>query len=227
MLTTISVYSSCSPDLSALDRIKFLRTRLRCVTLNGKDKGKYGPLTALQNTHTTQCNDKTLLNFRRNVCLFVCLFLLSLTTSTYSLHVLTVTVAPDPTHRQRNRQTDTHTHTHTHTHRPRARPVAETTHNIQKKQTAMPQAGLEPAIPASDRKQTCALDRAATGRERHFATSFQGQPLSPTRICTEYCVLRKHKLLQLYNVFSKIFGPRKKKIKLDCRIKRNDNCLIC
>jgi len=37
-----------------------------------------------------------------------------------------------------------------------------TTHNIHKKQTSMPPVGFEPAIPASERPQTHALDRAAT-----------------------------------------------------------------
>jgi len=38
-----------------------------------------------------------------------------------------------------------------------------TSHNTHKKQTSMPPAGFEPAIPASERPQTHALDRAATG----------------------------------------------------------------
>ena len=37
-----------------------------------------------------------------------------------------------------------------------------TTHNTHKRQTPMPSAGFEPAIPASVRPQTHALDRAAT-----------------------------------------------------------------
>ena len=37
------------------------------------------------------------------------------------------------------------------------------THNTQKRQTSMPAAGFEPAIPTSERPQTHALDRAATG----------------------------------------------------------------
>ena len=37
-----------------------------------------------------------------------------------------------------------------------------TTHNIHKRQTSMYLAGFEPAIPASERTQTHALDRAAT-----------------------------------------------------------------
>jgi hypothetical protein len=49
----------------------------------------------------------------------------------------------------------------------RDRPDAETstctTHDTHKRQTSMPPTGFEPAIPASERPQTHALDRAATG----------------------------------------------------------------
>jgi len=38
-----------------------------------------------------------------------------------------------------------------------------TTHNTQKRQISMLSAGFEPAIPASERLQTHAFDRAATG----------------------------------------------------------------
>jgi hypothetical protein len=38
-----------------------------------------------------------------------------------------------------------------------------TTHNTQKRQTSMPPPGFKPTIPASERPQTHALDRAATG----------------------------------------------------------------
>jgi hypothetical protein len=48
----------------------------------------------------------------------------------------------------------------------RDRPVAEaytcTTQNIHKRQTSIPPAGFEAAIPASERPQMHALDRAAT-----------------------------------------------------------------
>jgi len=37
-----------------------------------------------------------------------------------------------------------------------------TTHNIHKKQTSMPTAGFEPAVPTSKRPLTHALDRPAT-----------------------------------------------------------------
>ena len=38
-----------------------------------------------------------------------------------------------------------------------------TTHNIRKRQTSIQPEGFEPAIPASERPQTHALDRAANG----------------------------------------------------------------
>jgi hypothetical protein len=38
-----------------------------------------------------------------------------------------------------------------------------TTHDTHKRETSMPLAGIEPAIPVSERPQTHALDRAATG----------------------------------------------------------------
>ena len=65
-----------------------------------------------------------------------------------------------------------HSVAHTHTHSvgllwTRDRPDAETstctTHEIHKGQTLKPPAGFEPAIPASERTQTYALDRADTG----------------------------------------------------------------
>jgi hypothetical protein len=40
---------------------------------------------------------------------------------------------------------------------------AETTNNIHERQTSMPPAGFEPTIPASDRPQSRALDRATIG----------------------------------------------------------------
>ena len=43
------------------------------------------------------------------------------------------------------------------------RDLYSTTHNTHKRQTSMPPAGIEPVIPASERPQTRALDRAATG----------------------------------------------------------------
>ena len=38
-----------------------------------------------------------------------------------------------------------------------------TTHNSHRRRAPMPSAGFEPAIPASERPKTHALDRAATG----------------------------------------------------------------
>ena len=45
----------------------------------------------------------------------------------------------------------------------RRRDLYLTTHNTHNRQTSMPPAGFEPAIPAGDRPQTHALDRSATG----------------------------------------------------------------
>ena len=45
----------------------------------------------------------------------------------------------------------------------RVRDLYLTTHSIHKRQTSMYPAGFEPAIPASDRPHTHALDRTATG----------------------------------------------------------------
>jgi hypothetical protein len=45
----------------------------------------------------------------------------------------------------------------------RRRDLYLTTHNTHKRKTSMPPVGFEPAIPASERPQTHALDRAATG----------------------------------------------------------------
>jgi len=45
----------------------------------------------------------------------------------------------------------------------RRRDLYLTTHNTHNRQTSMPPAGFEPAIPSSERPHTHALDRAATG----------------------------------------------------------------
>ena len=50
-------------------------------------------------------------------------------------------------------------------------PNAETTHNTHKGQTYMPSVGFEAAIPVSERPQTFALDRAATGIGRGKETA--------------------------------------------------------
>jgi len=47
----------------------------------------------------------------------------------------------------------------------RDRPVAKTTNNSHKRQISVPSEGFEPAIPGSERPQTSALDRSATGIE--------------------------------------------------------------
>jgi hypothetical protein len=67
---------------------------------------------------------------------------------------------------------DTHTHTHTHSHTLGRTPLDRgsarrmdlylTTQNKHKNLTSIHQTGFEPAIPASERPQTHALDRVAT-----------------------------------------------------------------
>jgi hypothetical protein len=55
----------------------------------------------------------------------------------------------------------------------RRRDLYLTTHNTHKRQTSMPPATFEPAIPASERRQTHALDRAATGIGKcRYSSSF-------------------------------------------------------
>jgi len=71
----------------------------------------------------------------------------------------------------------------------RRRDLYLTTHNTHKSQTSMPPTGFEPAIPASERPQTQALERAATGISYQVCTimkeitpipcnSFEGQHFS-------------------------------------------------
>jgi len=43
------------------------------------------------------------------------------------------------------------------------RPLPDNTQNIHNRQTSIPPAGFEPAITASERSQTQALDRVVTG----------------------------------------------------------------
>jgi hypothetical protein len=47
--------------------------------------------------------------------------------------------------------------------RPVTEPLPDNTDNTHKRETSMPAAGFEHAIPASERPQTHSLDRAATG----------------------------------------------------------------
>jgi hypothetical protein len=72
-----------------------------------------------------------------------------------------------------------HTQTHTHICRTpldegsaRRRDLYQTTHSIHKRQTFMRSAGIEPAIPTSERPQTYALDRVPPGIDYfHMGTS--------------------------------------------------------
>ena len=62
----------------------------------------------------------------------------------------------------------------------RRRDLYLTTHNTHKKQTSMSSEGFEPTVPASQRSQTHALDRMATGTGKlHFGfRNFQHQVTS-------------------------------------------------
>ena len=83
-----------------------------------------------------------------------------------SRHVATAPTGPEPPHYRAFTITLRHT---TFSRTPpdewsaRRRDFYLTTHNILQRQTSMPQTRFEPAIPAGERPQTYALDRAATG----------------------------------------------------------------
>ena len=70
------------------------------------------------------------------------------------------------------------------------------THNIRKRQTSIPSAGFESAMPASERPQTHALDRAATGN--HQPDGFDTPSLSTIMdklnfsILPESCLNSRH-----------------------------------
>jgi hypothetical protein len=82
-----------------------------------------------------------------------------------------VIVAIDHTQWHAHTHSNTHTHTHTYTlgripldeWSVRRRDLYLTTHNTRNRQTRWPPAEFEPAVPASERPQNNALDRAATG----------------------------------------------------------------
>jgi hypothetical protein len=59
-----------------------------------------------------------------------------------------------------------------------------TTHDTHKRQTSMPTAGYEPAIPASERSQTHASDRTVTGIGTHYLVILNFNWRSV--ICTQY-----------------------------------------
>ena len=85
---------------------------------------------------------------------------------------------------------DTHTHTHTLGRVPldewsaRRRDLYLTTYNTRKRQKSMPAAGFEPAIPASERPQTHALDHAATRIffSSSHTTKYRLLPPLPTKL---------------------------------------------
>jgi len=69
---------------------------------------------------------------------------------------------------------------------PSQRSLSETTYNIHKRQTSMPPAGFEPAIPASERSQTHDLDLPDTGID--FACAFLHVYVC---VCVCVCVCRE------------------------------------
>jgi len=54
-------------------------------------------------------------------------------------------------------------------------------HNIHKKEKAMPPAGFEPAVPASERPKIYALDRAATAIGRFIRGTYNKSPTHGVR----------------------------------------------
>ena len=94
---------------------------------------------------------------------FLCFFLSLLVLT--SVYLLTGVID----HTQWHTHTRTHTHTHTQSRQgfsgrgisPKQKPLPFNTQHSQ--QTSMSLAGFKPSIPASERSQTHALDRAATG----------------------------------------------------------------
>ena len=66
-----------------------------------------------------------------------------------------------------------------------------TTHNIHNRQTSMPPAGFEPTVPACERPQTDALDRAATwtdgnGKSLHTNCYWHPQPIRNIQITRKH-----------------------------------------
>ena len=86
------------------------------------------------------------------------------------IHTLTHSGALSHTHFLAYTLSRTHTRTYRHpvdspgrVISPTQRPLPDNTNNTHKTQTSLPPAGIESAIPASERLQTHALDRAGTG----------------------------------------------------------------
>jgi hypothetical protein len=89
-----------------------------------------------------------------------------ITLGTFFLQIAQVPSGPGPTHYRGFTITLGHTtlgRTPLDERSTRRRDLYLTTHNTHKRETSMPPAGFETAIPASKRPQTHVLDRAATG----------------------------------------------------------------
>jgi len=92
-------------------------------------------------------------------------------------------------------------HTHTFSRIPldegsaRRRDFYLTTHNIHKRKTSMSPAGFEPEIPASERPQTHALDRAANG------IGSKAVKLTNKYVYFVPHIRHSHSLAQLFTIF--------------------------
>jgi hypothetical protein len=60
----------------------------------------------------------------------------------------------------------------------------------------MPPAGLEPAIPAGERPQTNALDRAATGIDKELYSTFKSATMSPLSSSSPHQARSFHPILR-------------------------------
>jgi len=90
-------------------------------------------------------------------------FLNSLPSLLFPFHDATAPSRPGPPHYRGFTIIFRHTTLLEKSDRPDAATCTWQTHNSHKRQTSMSLAGFEPAIPASERSQTHALDRATTG----------------------------------------------------------------
>jgi hypothetical protein len=85
----------------------------------------------------------------------------------------------------------------------RRRGLYLTTHNTNKRQTSMPPAGFEPAIPANERPQTHVLDQAANGIGAHTYRPYfsRTHPFSKLRLFTPIDLFRRGSSTKFLHVF--------------------------
>jgi hypothetical protein len=119
----------------------------------------------------------------KNINTLNSLFIPSPISSYHSMYVKKVSVALNYTQ-----------NTHTSGRNPlddgsaRRRDLYLATHNTHNRQTSMPSAGFVPAIAASDRPQTHALDRATTGISIFNPTSYKLSII----VQTQFALVSKH-----------------------------------